>query len=80
MLHQFEDAEFVWRRGRWLSSRVCEIYLQEVAVVTHQTRITKTAQTRISELVKAYAYPEILEKTIYMLDSFIPFSVWPHLW
>ena len=78
LLHQFEDAEFVRRRGRWLSSRVCEIDLQEVAVVTHQTRISATARSRISELVKAYL--EIVEKTIRMLDSFIPLSAWPHLW
>ena len=78
LLHQFEDAEFVRRRGHWLSSRVCEINLQEVAVVTHQTRISATARSRISELVKAYL--EILEKTIRMLDSFIPLSAWPHLW
>ena len=78
LLHQFEDAEFVRRRGRWLSARVCEIYLQEIAVVTHQTRITAASRRKIEELSANFS--EILEKAIHMLESHIPFSAWPQLW
>ena len=31
-----EDAEYVRRKGRWLSTRVLEIYLQETSVATYQ--------------------------------------------
>ena len=34
LLHT-EDAELVRRRGRWVTSKVCEIYLQEVLYTTN---------------------------------------------
>ena len=67
LLHRFEDAELVRRRGRWLSARVCEIYLQEAAVVTHAARLSSGVQNRISKLVAAY--PEVHRKSIYFLDT-----------
>ena len=34
LLQKFEDSELVRRRGRWLSGRIMECYLQEIAVTT----------------------------------------------
>lgn len=34
LLLRTEDLELIRRRGRWLSSRVMEIYLQEVMATT----------------------------------------------
>ena len=78
LLQRFEDAEFVRRRGRWLSSRVMEIYLQEVSVTTYAARMHPTAKSRIERL--SSAFPAILEKAIYFLDSSIPRTAWPRLW
>ena len=69
LLHRFEDAEFVRRRGRWLSSRVCEVYLQEIAVSTYTNRLSPKVQQNIHKLADAY-----------FIRSFIPFSAWPKLW
>eukprot|EP00435_Cladocopium_sp_Y103_P056526 s1300_g19.t1 len=52
LLHQFEDAELVRRRGRWLSSRVCEIYLQEVMSTDGSevtSRVVQLMQPRASQ-------------------------------
>ena len=78
LLHRFEDAELVRRRGRWLSSRVCEVYLQEIAIATYTNRLSPKVQQDILKL--ADAFPEVLEKAIYFINSFIPFSAWPKLW
>ena len=78
LLHRFEDAEFVRRRGRWLSARVCEVYLQEIAVSTYSTRLTAETQQKIQKL--ADAFPDLLEKAEYFMQSFVPFNAWPKLW
>ena len=78
LLHRFEDAELVRRRGRWVSVRVLEIYLQEVQACTYQARIPKVAQKRVADL--SNAFPAILEKAIFFLNSSIPCTAWARLW
>ena len=78
LLHRFEDAEFVRRRGRWLSSRVCEVYLQEVAIATYANHLTPEVQQRIQKL--AASFTEVLEKALHFLDMGIPPIAWPKLW
>ena len=78
LLHRFEDAELVRRRGRWLSTRVCEIYLQEAAVVTHAARLPQAVRMKISKLVATYS--EVHSRAIYFLDCSIPSNAWPRLW
>ena len=78
LLHRFEDADLVRRRGRWISVRVLEIYLQEVQAVTYQARISPQARRRVADL--ASAFPTILEKALFFLQSSIPCTAWPLLW
>eukprot|EP00435_Cladocopium_sp_Y103_P072682 s1267_g41.t1 len=78
LLQRFEDGEFVRRRGRWLSSRVMEIYLQEVAVATYESKIPDLALDRINRL--AGAFPQICDRAIFLLESAVPPSSWPFLW
>eukprot|EP00438_Fugacium_kawagutii_P013361 Skav216467 [mRNA] locus=scaffold1123:2159:6532:+ [translate_table: standard] len=73
-----EDAEFVRRKGRWLSTRVLEIYLQETAVATFTEKITPVAMSRISRLCKDFS--RILGKAIYLKRANIPEAIWPRLW
>lgn len=77
LLQRFEDAELVRRRGRWLSSRVMEIYLQEVSVATFEERMPPVAFARISRL--SAAFEVILEKAIFFCSASIPPSAWPRL-
>eukprot|EP00438_Fugacium_kawagutii_P018831 Skav221701 [mRNA] locus=scaffold1494:459337:464550:+ [translate_table: standard] len=78
LLHRFEDADLVRRRGRWVSVRVLEIYLQEIQAVTYQARMSAQAQQRVADLARSF--PEIAEKTIFLLDAAIPCTAWPMLW
>lgn len=77
-LHLFEDTEFVRRRGRWMSVRSMEIYLQEVATATFQQRLSETSKDRIRQL--CLHFPRILVQSRWYLKSHIPPAAWPHLW
>jgi len=50
-----EDAEYVRRKGKWISSRVLEIYLQEAAVATFEDQVTAEAKSRISSLCQNFS-------------------------
>lgn len=78
MLQRFEDSELVRRRGRWLSGRIMECYLQEIAVTTYAQRMPVEAHQKIEEL--ALNFPEIHRRAIFFLHSFIPPNAWSRLW
>lgn len=40
LLHQTESPDYVRRRGRWLSARVMEVYLQETWAITCTVKIS----------------------------------------
>lgn len=50
MLQQFEDFELVRRRGRWVSHKVLEIYLQEVSTATFHTRLSAESRSKVQRL------------------------------
>eukprot|EP00438_Fugacium_kawagutii_P033109 Skav219660 [mRNA] locus=scaffold1257:38988:40049:+ [translate_table: standard] len=78
MLQSTEDAELVRRRGRWISSRVLEVYLQEASVNTHHQRLSGESRKKIGEL--AASFSRILSKSIFLLQTRIPSHLWPWLW
>ena len=78
LLQMFEDAEFVRRRGRWVSAKVLEVYLQEISTATFQSRITPEARQRIERV--SQSFPRILEQAEWFLTSGIPPIAWRHLW
>ena len=78
LLHKFEDAELVRRRGRWISAKVMEVYLQEVTVATYEATLSTEVRERIRRL--AGAYSQVHQKAIFFLRSHIPPSAWPRLW
>ena len=77
LLFETEDSELVKRRGRWLSARVMEIYLQEVLASTYVSRLPLDVQDRIEKL--AFVFPEVLERAVSFLSTGIPPSVWYQL-
>ena len=74
LLLRTEDGELVRRRGRWVSIRVMEIYLQEVQYTTCTERIDPAANARIKIL--AGAFPAILTWAINNLRTGIPTPAW----
>ena len=73
LLHT-EDAELVRRRGRWVTSKVCEIYLQEVLYTTYTEKQNRDVQQRIADL--AGAFPQILQVAGRYLQTGLPQSTW----
>ena len=78
MLQQTEDAELVRRRGRWVSAKVMEIYLQEIAAVTFYPSLPPTVRERV--LYFAQAFPAILAQSLSWTQLKIPTTTWFHLW
>lgn len=77
-LQATEDAEYVRRKGRWLSTRVFEIYLQESSVITYQARLSSVTKSHVEDLCKHFS--SVLSKVIFLQNAKIPQSLWPRLW
>ena len=77
LLQETENAELVRRRGRWLSGRVMEIYLQEVTAITYVPRLPGEARAVIESLALNFAW--ILEKALFFEESSIPRKAWYYL-
>ena len=78
LLQQFEDSELVRRRGRWVSHKVLEIYLQEVSTATFHTRLSAESRSKISRL--SFAFTDIRLQCQAFLKNNIPAIAWRHLW
>ena len=71
---QTEDSGVVRRRGRWLSHRVNEIYLQEVLVTTFAETLSPAVRQRIFSL--AGHFDMVLQKAIFFLSSAVSKTAW----
>ena len=76
-LRQTEDGEFVRRKGRWLSTKVLEIYIQEAVVATYQSRLSDQSRKDIEIL--AGRFHEILKISVANLNAHIPKNLWPQM-
>lgn len=72
-----EDPELCRRRGRWLSTRVMEIYLQEVMATTFVQRLDPKVRSTIYD--RAAVFPQVLQLSMSFLATGIPCKVWPRL-
>ena len=73
-----EDPELCRRRGRWLSTRVMEIYLQEVMATTFVQRLDHSVRSKIYE--RSAAFSRVLQIALSFLASGIPCRAWPQLY
>ena len=73
-----EGAEYMGEEGRWLSTRVLEIYLQEAAVMTYRTRLSAETRSRVESL--CHVYPTVLQKVHFFKQMRILEEAWPQLW
>ncbi len=72
-----EDPELCRRRGRWLSTRVMEIYLQEVLATTFVQKLDPSLRSNIYE--RSAVFPRVLQIALSFLANGIPCKVWPRL-
>ena len=74
LLNMSENSELVRRRGRWLSHRVMEIYLQEIQVATCLNRIPQNQREKI--LLYARCFEGVLDQVVTFLNYGVPPVVW----
>ena len=73
-----QDAELVRQRGRWLSAKVMQIYIQEALSVTFLARLPPGVLANIERL--SLLAPEVLEQSLEWLDAGVPSPSWPERW
>ena len=69
-----EDAERIRRRGRWLNSRVMEIYVQEVTAL--QFMPMQTADTKARIRVALESYKQVLQTAYFLSGIGVPPQHW----
>ena len=73
-----EDAECVRRRGRWVSSKVMDIYIQEAMYTTYTEQLVGDTRLRVEQL--SSAFERILDVALTFLYAAIPPSTWLQLY
>ena len=72
-----ESAELVRRRGRWLSFKIMECYLQEVVSITYLNEVDKKAKEQVLSALEVF--PTLLGAAIRFKASCIPEATWHFL-
>eukprot|EP00435_Cladocopium_sp_Y103_P053973 s1965_g17.t1 len=72
------DPERVRRAGRWVSSKVMDVYIQEVMYTTFTEQMPASAKQKIQQL--ASAFPRILDQALIFLRAAIPPNTWLRLY
>ena len=72
-----EDGELVRRRGRWLTQRIMEIYLQETSAIRYIQMLS--SEQREVVLTMAHSFLPVLQRCELYVASSIPSTIWYRL-
>ena len=78
LLQTCEDAEFVRRRGRWISAKVMEVYIQEIGAVQYMMQLSDLQRERVVFLARSF--PAILQYAQQCSRLGMPTKTWWRLW
>ena len=73
-MHVSEDAELVRRRGRWLSHKIMEIYVQEVSAVLFMPTLPADVRQNLFSLM--HSYPMIFSTAQWLQAAGVPTRLW----
>ena len=73
-----EDAERVRRKGRWLSTKTMEIYIQETSANLYLANLPSDTKEKVITLAKVF--PWLLAKSADLFRAKIPHSAWRFLY
>ena len=73
LLQQTEDSELVRRRGRWISHKIMEIYLQEVSASTFVADLDPACRDKV---LTASAGRRPSERVVFPLASSLSWCTW----
>ena len=74
LISHTESAELVKRRGRWISYKTMECYLQEVSATMYLSEIDAESEALILSAVKVF--PQVLRRVISFRNSKMPETCW----
>ena len=74
LMNTLEDSELVRRRGRWLSHRIMEIYIQETSSLQFLPSIQQSSRDKI--FLALEVYPQVVERVLY----FSRVGILPNIW
>ena len=74
LLQTTEDGELVRRRGRWINTKVMDIYIQEVSSVLFLPRLPKRVRDKV--LQAASAFPAMLQQAQALSSLGLPERIW----
>ena len=77
LLQASEDAELVRRRGRWVSGKVMEIYLQEVAASVFFPSLPLGTRRKVMQA--SACFPDLLRRATMWTRNKIPTGLWYNL-
>lgn len=76
-LQMSEDGEFCRRKGRWLSQKVMEVYVQETAALLYLKRIPAPSRIKVLEVAKYF--PLTLARSFTLKAAKVPNNIWYRL-
>ena len=74
LLQVTEQSELVRRRGRWVTAKVMEVYLQEVSAARYLNCLDDLQKQKLFGM--AYAFPSILRQAESFIEASIPTTIW----
>ena len=74
LLGATESPDLVRRRGRWLSPKSMEIYLQEITVATSWPKLSTEARVRIQLFSGCFA--QVLHTASFLKEAHVPAPLW----
>ena len=79
MLQLTEDSELVRRRGRWMSPRVMEVYLQEISATTYLPALPRDQKAKLLTIASGFTSVLAQAKTwsVQGVQSNVWFRLWP---
>ena len=72
-----DDSELVRRRGRWLTPKIMEIYVQEVSALQFLPTLLPGARRKVFEALEAF--PQLVSTAKYFSSLNIPTRLWYNL-
>ena len=78
VLQVTEDSEFTRRRGRWVSQRVMECYIQEISAFQYLSAVSAAGRTKIFNLCDFFLTALNGAEQFWLAE--IPTNVWYILW
>ena len=74
LLQTTEQSEIVRRRGRWISAKVMEVYLQEVGTARFMNALDGTQKDRVYGM--AQMFPAVLLKCEHLVAAKVSHTMW----